>query len=754
MRYFFVMSAKLGQKRTYRKNKVREFSYVSPKGKAPGGSHMKFAELIDLYEVHVSNQNMQKRLENPAFVGSNVFGNHKSALLFFLKCFDLTDQTEVSPYFDSINWTGKYDKAFKKKVEAGKKNASVTSNVRVIARFFQTAHGRNDALTASSIGERIRRARELKGLRRNDVAVQIGLKCDGGQIRNYEKAKVLKDLRRTRKRLAAMERVLEVPSGTFTKLLISMKGTAQRTDRGMGKFILSTYLTYAFRNELPMVMKKQFEWYAKFKSDIHLEAGLYRTTRWTQDQKGKRSTELKNKSHLQSIAGYACLPKEGKRLSDEQWSKISKFCTQFGITRSELVDMQRGEGLNPETISITDLANKELLVRYDEFHLKRLNLLRRFSGESISEKTTSTVGMHLVTIEHLFEPRHGGATQNPALFNTIGKHNESWRVFCLNINQEIAKLRKEIEHRTVEKDTSYITKLCCNPEKPLEEIFGFLKAFDEYSKTGSSKVKARRAAYYLLSNFPLRINSIDQLKTSSLKFDPPVGKKPGEVTLTIDKEILKNGRNNKTVNLRRDSKPSSRLWLMDTLFGTDTYAVLKDYVDNVRPKLDGADGPYLFPGLDRTAPFVDTERFTPSKLKFGWHSFRHFVATHVRRNFPEGRGAAANFLINTERMIDKHYGSMRTEDIQSALEKQVKQIYRKGSAKSSISEGSVAVHLQVGEMGAGPEPKILDVLNKLGGIVLAKDLPDETLDLLLMDYSDDIGRRVKAALQPLKIQKS
>jgi hypothetical protein len=359
--------------------------------------------------------------------------------------------------------------------------------------------------------------------------------------------------------------------------------------------------------------------------------------------------------------------------------------------------------------------------------------------------------MHLVTIEHLFEPRHGGASQNQKLFNTIGKSEAEWPVFCLNVNRNLAKLRQEISHRVVEKDTSAIAKKGINPSRPLDEIDGFLKAFGRYARTGTIQTKARLAAYHLISNFPLRVNSIDQLKLSSLTFEPPESGKVGAgvVTLTFDKEILKNGRDNKAVNLRRDSRPTTRLWLMSHLYGTDTYAVLKDYVDNIRPKLAGADGPYLFPSLDRTAPFTDTEAFTPSKLKFGWHSFRHFVAVHVRLNFPEGRGAASSFLLNTERMIDRHYGSLTTEDIQAELEKKIKST-SPTQTKVAPSQVVDVVPNKTSSAKKPEDPILIDFLNSLGGIHAAAKLPDATLDALVTDYSSEFGNRLKSAIRPLR----
>lgn len=59
-----------------------------------------------------------------------------------------------------------------------------------------------------------------------------------------------------------------------------------------------------------------------------------------------------------------------------------------------------------------------------------------------------------------------------------------------------------------------------------------------------------------------------------------------------------------------------------------------------------------------------TERFLPDYCTrgFGPHAWRHIIATHLVKNYPDGVRLASDALHNTEKMIQKHYGHLRSKD--------------------------------------------------------------------------------------------
>ncbi len=109
--------------------------------------------------------------------------------------------------------------------------------------------------------------------------------------------------------------------------------------------------------------------------------------------------------------------------------------------------------------------------------------------------------------------------------------------------------------------------------------------------------------------------------------------------------------------------------------------LLDDYLAKFRPLLAGANQcPLLLrpqrkwhhehqPDHDRpvnvTSIFMNvTSRFLPDYCTrgFGPHAWRHIIATHLVKNYSDGVRLAADALHNTEKMIEKHYGHLRSKD--------------------------------------------------------------------------------------------
>ncbi|UOF02890.1 hypothetical protein [Bdellovibrio reynosensis] len=122
---------------------------------------------------------------------------------------------------------------------------------------------------------------------------------------------------------------------------------------------------------------------------------------------------------------------------------------------------------------------------------------------------------------------------------------------------------------------------------------------------------------------------------------------------------------------------------------------------------------------------------------------RTIVASHVDWNFDDGTRMAADLLLNSIRMVEKHYANKDTDESHQLNKKKISaQLAEDKRNKGSVGTGKNE-HIEI-ELRASKSSHetILSVIEKIGGIDILKGLPKDALKLLLNGYSKDLQKDI------------
>lgn len=369
---------------------------------------------------------------------------------------------------------------------------------------------------------------------------------------------------------------------------------------------------------------------------------------WTSTVGAKLPTAGRMKSNLRLVFGYCCLPTDHED------------------------PLFRGRGMRPNEMSLSLLANVDVVEGFVEFQ-------RRRSGDQYNGGTLT----FLASVASILHPDYGYLPQHPEIPQRSNPSltDEAWRERCHNAHKRISRLHSDIVYLKESESESFGKGR--DPQEPLAKILALdrpLIPVLEAVKTMLRELPPEtsgailRAVHYrdtllmaLMAANPLRIRQF-----SIMEFDKHLFRREnGSWWLQFERREFKNRR-----SIRSDYcvRVAPRVW-----------PLIERYRKEFRPLLAGADAcQYVFrpqPGRGsleggekisaydtrpmsthaiRRAIVFSTYRYIPGCPGFSPHGFRHIVATDIiKRDRKFGFFLASKALHDKLETVEKEYQHLK-----------------------------------------------------------------------------------------------
>lgn len=340
---------------------------------------------------------------------------------------------------------------------------------------------------------------------------------------------------------------------------------------------------------------------------------------------------------------------------------------------------ERGLGLDVGALSLLNLANRKQVEFYVKFLAQRAG---GYNGETVNfinfvcsllRPGTGFLYQGVEVDWRRFPPGdlEADATEPDATL-TI----ERWRSHCISVRARLMKWVRRLEERNQIKPTRDYAHIegILDLDRPAKVLVLLERRFRAYVAKRWHYAAPRERAILardlllicMINRNPLRL---DQWEMMRWKKGPGVAghlfKKPdGNYALRFSLEDFKAVARMRDEDYEADIDPALT-------------PMINEYLTVHRPLLAGAEtcnlvfrpargrrGEHSSPLGIRPVVCDRTRRFVPEYAPRGFasHGWRHIIATDLVKNHPDGIKLAADALHNTEEMIEKHYGHLRSWD--------------------------------------------------------------------------------------------
>lgn len=482
-----------------------------------------------------------------------------------------------------------------------------------------------------------------------------------------------------------IEQYFELPKGVLTHWIVDNRleriKKKRRNVTGFGKRnSILTNSRYRY-SELPQHIDSEWQRFVKYKTSAYNQSGLKRKTAW-RDKQGKGSPSV-YREMLRSFFGYLVLaPSDdillsGKGISEDNLSFSMLTDSELLLDYIEFRKIRSGNKYTNETLNFLNFCKSCMQKGWGYFWQQQecgINLIslhpKRYCSLIISKAKEYALKMdNLEKIEN-------DETVNERDYTNSFSFEYIWKYWCEYNKEVILSVANELEYNNHIQQGRVVTEPIADIlalQHPMQALVEMAATMERELPHPSRKIKYAVAFRNLLlvkmlTSNPLRrshfcimtwnIHNTGNLYQTSM----------GEWRLRFSASDFKNERG--AANKDYDVPMREKLW-----------PYIEEYLFKCRENLLGHDKcEYVFrpfptsKSLEREALSMKsatltelmrtqiTLAFSPGNFGFGFHSFRHIVATEYLRNNPNGFQVVADILHNKLATVMKNYAHLEVAD--------------------------------------------------------------------------------------------